>query len=497
MKKSQNWRAVALITICLLLILAFANSGSLAQSTSNANISSSGNVQYPSPTPTPPPSPTQYTYIMSVSGSNYQILDGVTRAVLQQSTSSSQAFNYLLGSSGVASDSETLYIEAGAYAVPSTAWQLYKNYITITCESGVVLTKAGSTTTPVIAVYGSHNVIDNIEIDGNWLNQSPAWNQYLAQDGSDSDKVGILYYSSASYNLVMNSIIHGCRAYGIKGQWQATGHDNGAVNCTIYDIGANGWSTAMPAVAQDVGDFCTHCEVYNCGDVGIDVYGYNSIITDNYVHDIGEDVAMWGFNNAGWGIAVESGGGTGSGTYILIAGNTVQDCDNGDGSGGAGIAVEGSSSFQYVLIIGNTVTNSEWVGMRLHMQNGIVSYNTVSGYSQYGINLISGSGNTVYGNTGSFHDGASGTITTPPSITAVTVTSSPTGTGFVTANGVAGYAGSYSIAPYTFYAAVGSSVTLVANTVSGYTFNNWSDGGAQSHTITVPSSYQTYTATYS
>jgi hypothetical protein len=38
---------------------------------------------------------------------------------------------------------------------------------------------------------------------------------------------------------------------------------------------------------------------------------------------------------------------------------------------------------------------------------------------------------------------------------------------------------------------------LTANTVLGYSFIGWSDGGAQSHIITVSASYQTYTATYS
>ena len=31
---------------------------------------------------------------------------------------------------------------------------------------------------------------------------------------------------------------------------------------------------------------------------------------------------------------------------------------------------------------------------------------------------------------------------------------------------------------------------------NAYTFSSWSDGGAQAHTITVPSAAQSYTATY-
>ena len=98
-------------------------------------------------------------------------------------------------------------------------------------------------------------------------------------------------------------------------------------------------------------------------------------------------------------------------------------------------------------------------------------------------------GNTFSNNANNFVNDGYGTITSAPSVVAVTVTSNPSGAGFVIANGKAGYAGSYSTTPYTFYATVGSSVTLTANTVNGYTFQGWSDSGAQTHTITVPSSH--------
>lgn len=450
-------------------------------------------------------SSTSYSYIITISGSYYQVLNGTTNAVLYQSTSSSAAFNYLLGSSGIASDGATVYIEAGAYSVPSS-WTIYKNSIYITCQSGAVLTKNAGTNDAVIAVYGSNNIIDGITIDGNWLNQSPPASTYLAQSGADSNKVGVLYYGSASNNLIKNSIIHGCRAFGVKGQWDATGGNNGVINSIIYDIGANGLSTAMPAITSNNGDYFVNNEVYNCNDVGIDSYGYNTKITGNYVHDIGTNTAMYGFVNSGWGIAIESGGGTGNGAYVLIAGNTVANCIHGDGNAACGIVVQGSGSLLNVLIVGNTVTNIQSIGISLagwygSASNNIVEYNTIN-TAQYGIRIGSGSSNTIYGinysncNT-NFYNGGTGTITTPPSITAVTVTSSPEGAGFVTANGVAGYAGSYSRSPYTFYATVGSSVAFVANNVSEHTFISWSDRGAQSHTILVPPSYTTYTATYS
>ena len=55
-------------------------------------------------------------------------------------------------------------------------------------------------------------------------------------------------------------------------------------------------------------------------------------------------------------------------------------------------------------------------------------------------------------------------------------------------------------APFVLDTLVGFNHTIEArNQTSGsnaYTFGSWSDGGAQSHTITVPSTGQSYTATY-
>jgi len=86
------------------------------------------------------------------------------------------------------------------------------------------------------------------------------------------------------------------------------------------------------------------------------------------------------------------------------------------------------------------------------------------------------------------------TITIPTA--QITVTSSPTGSGFVAVDGSA------VTTPQTFTWIQGSTHALAANSpVSGgtgiqYVWVSWSDGGAQSHTITVPSSQTTYTANF-
>ena len=83
-----------------------------------------------------------------------------------------------------------------------------------------------------------------------------------------------------------------------------------------------------------------------------------------------------------------------------------------------------------------------------------------------------------------------------PTSALITITSTPTGSGFVTVDG------SPVTTPQTFSWIIGSTHTLAAlSPLSGgsgaqYVFVGWSDESAQSHTYTVPSSPQTVTATF-
>ena len=79
----------------------------------------------------------------------------------------------------------------------------------------------------------------------------------------------------------------------------------------------------------------------------------------------------------------------------------------------------------------------------------------------------------------------------------ITITSSPvTGSGYITVDSVA------ETTPYVVTWNVGDSHTITANSPVGcgtgcqYEWKNWSDGGAQSHSITVSSLTSTYTANY-
>ena len=101
---------------------------------------------------------------------------------------------------------------------------------------------------------------------------------------------------------------------------------------------------------------------------------------------------------------------------------------------------------------------------------------------------------------GSGASGNSGTIsatTAPPS--SVTIASSPSGLSMVVDNQSPAIT-----TPATFNWTAGSSHTISAtapqysaDSHTRYSFSSWSDGGAQSHTVTAPSSATTYTASYS
>ncbi len=87
-------------------------------------------------------------------------------------------------------------------------------------------------------------------------------------------------------------------------------------------------------------------------------------------------------------------------------------------------------------------------------------------------------------------------VPTAPATVSITVTSSPTGSGYVTVDG------SQVTTPYTQSWTVGSTHTFAAQSPvtcgSGcqYVWQSWTDNDAESHMITVPSSSATYTAIF-
>lgn len=456
-----------------------------------------------------PPPTGDYDWIFDKSGSNYQVLYGSNSSLIYQSTTSATAWNYLLGSNGIAPASSSVHVLAGSYTV-TTSWTIYKASVQITCNSSAHITLAnGVNTQPILAIYANGVIINGGEWDGNGVNQLPIATTMLSPSANfwTAYSNGILIFGS--YCTIERAYVHDCRCCGIVSMWLTSYHDNAVVNCTVVKGGANGIMVAGSGGANCI--FINNV-VWGWADVGIDTYGVCTKITGNNIYKNGKNgtTPFGGYEgsvNSGDGIGIEGNSGSGSG-YQLIAYNRINDsyATTTGPNGGRGILVAGGSPTN-TIIQGNVIINhrgaQQWNGIDLvSVSNFHIEYNYIRNFV-IGVYLESGSSNNVYGITynncsTNFSNGGTGTTQTSPSIVAIRVTSSPSGvTGLVSADGSYGYAGIYSTSPYVLYATVTTSVSLVATSKTGYTYSSWSDSGAQTHSITVPATNYTYTATFS
>jgi hypothetical protein len=129
-----------------------------------------------------------------------------------------------------------------------------------------------------------------------------------------------------------------------------------------------------------------------------------------------------------------------------------------------------------------------------------VSFSSAKDVIWYGAVVTFNGTTPIYNN--STKSGLWITVEDPPKLTvitsnlvSITVTSSPSGSGYVKVDGNA------ITTPYTFTWTTGSNHTLQAlspvnGTGTRYVWINWSDGGAKNHTYTVPSSSTTVTANW-
>ncbi len=451
------------------------------------------NMQVPlTPTLTPTPNPTStltptgtYSYTMDTSGSNYQILNSANTPIYT-STSSSTAFNYLLGTTGKATSDNTICIKSGAYTVDAT-WNININSVTVTFQPGAVLTAINNLNTKIMWIYGNFVTVTGATINGNGLNQLPSAKTMLT--GSNFND-GITY--SGNNDIIYNCTVYNVRCFGIIAAYEEAGNNNGVIDCTVYNCGANGISDDPTST----NDYFINNVVYGCSDVAVDAQGENTTMTGNYVHDCSStSCPMYGYGNSYWGIAVEAGANdlianntiinvgrgielaecsTSNGaTNCIISGNTLTNCDNARYSGGA-IDLANNPSSSYNIVEFNTITKAP-TGIMIH---GKCSNNTVYG------NIFSGC-------TTKISDSGTDTTYEVPSIVTITVTASTIEPGSISVNNVA-----QKWIPYTFQAKVGTTYTLTANNIQGQNFTSWSDNGTQTHTITVPSSNAIYTANY-
>jgi hypothetical protein len=461
-------------------------------------------------------------YFMRVtSGSTYQVVDS-NNTLFYTSQSSSAAFNWLLGPGGHATPGDAVYVEAGAYSVDAT-WNINVAGVTVTFQhpgavtpnvmgnlcgsgttspaNGAVLTAVNSLNNPVIKVNVNAVTITGATIDCNGVNQYGA--NGLHSNWSWAHGID----TWASNDVLQYCTIYNCAFDAVE---VLSGSNSGIQNCLIYNVGWNGFTSYGAANA-----FCLNSEFYYVNDVAICSYGNNNVLAGNYVHDLvggslTHGFGYWGIGLEGEGTAVLTGCGTGGGDYLLIANNRLERMYCGIYLG------DTADNYQYIIVCGNTLTDCTGnhyyaaIAPTDNFNNGIISYNGISNCDvAIGIHYSNYHGGTscwdnyVYGNTyngspiglGSpyIKDYGINTMYSQPSTVAYTVTSSPVGTGFVSVGGSYGYAGANSTSPYTLYRTVGTTITLSAKPTG---FTSWSDGGALTHTLTIPSVYTVYTATY-
>ena len=372
--------------------------------------------------------PAGNSYIMAVSGSNYQMLDGATGTILYQSTDSAQVFSDIVGNCSAGS---SIYVESGVYTVNTMWTMLNVNDITINFESGAELVAGNGLDTPVLMIGEPNDPCNNIQINGITINGNAA-NQAITWIPIDygevvglPDGIGV----SGSNVEINNADIFNCRVMGVSINWIATddcGDATGSPNCgvidsKIYDCGWNAFT-----VYYGLNCYLLNSEIYGCSDVGVSASGgTGTYISGNYVHDMDGNT---GSENSEWGIAVEGGGSdtiTNNTVYNAVIGiqisgfnyNTVSDntvsCSPSyyvaygyGGAAGQTYGINGAGSQCTITdntvtgMLCNTATTNGGMGINWAGTLSTISGNTVSNCGSAGICLNSGAtSNTVSSNT--------------------------------------------------------------------------------------------------
>ena len=376
----MNAKIYVLITLasCIGLLLTGFPAGA-GQLETSVTLSVSGVIQQ-TPTET-------YTYIISVSGSNYQIKNGTTRQIVFQSTNSSQVFSNVVAN---CSDGSNIYVESGVYTV-TTSWVINVNNVTLNFENGAKLVAGNSLGMPVLLVYANYCSVIGVTIDGNAENQ-------VITGIYPTSPIGVLIAGSndaVSYAQIYNVLDVGVAIYN----GEQFSHNNGGYptksgvsNSKIYNCGSNGFSAASDSVQNSVNSYLIDSEIYGCSDVGATTYGIGTIIKGNYIHDLNGTTGTGG--NVNWGIGIEGG------SNAIITQNTIQNCSTGIYNNGFN-----NCTISNNLIIGGNRTTAQ-NGIRLHVgaEYNSVIYNSVIGMiynlnKGNGIDLMGASFNLISGNT--------------------------------------------------------------------------------------------------
>ena len=343
-------QVLAVLTVIIILTALSINAGKASPLQSNLTLSFSGVVQQTS-TGT-------YAYIVSVSGSNYQMKNGATQQVIYQNTNAVKVISFVIGN--FTPGHQSAYFTAGTYNLTASLEITNKDNGYLVFENGAKLFIVNGMNKSAIFIHdGCDNwLIDGIEIDGNGAYQTV---------GSWSPPDGIAIYNSCNNITVDHAYIHGSRMYGFVAWSDVT-------NCGIKNSKVTncGWNCIQ--LGNDVMAISTETELYAinnecayCSDVGITTYGIGNLIQGNYIHDV---YGTTGYINSQWGIGVEGGHGH------TITGNTLVNCPRA-------MSIEQTDGVGSNTITDNTITTCGF-GIVVVSPNNTLKNNTISNFDMYG-----------------------------------------------------------------------------------------------------------------
>ena len=136
--KNQLLAAIAVIIVLTALAINEGNASLQASVTLHA----SGSVQQPSKV--------TYSYIIIVSGLNYQMTDGTTGQIEYQDTNAAEVINDAIGN---LTNGQSILFIAGTYNLQKSVTCDYKDNITLVFANGAILFEADSMNAPAISLY--------------------------------------------------------------------------------------------------------------------------------------------------------------------------------------------------------------------------------------------------------------------------------------------------------------------------------------------------------
>jgi parallel beta-helix repeat protein len=295
-----------------------------------------------------------YTFVISVSGSNYQMKNGATQQIVFQSTNAAQVANAAIGN--LTANQKILFM-TGTYTLTSSIEINNKDNGSLVFQPGAKLFVANGMGKSAIFIHdGSDNwVIDGVEIDGNVANQAL---------GGWSPPDGIAVYNHCSNILVEGATINNVRMYGFVAWEDVT--NSGIINSKVTNCGWNGIQLGADS-NNEHNLYAINNEVAFISDVGITNFGVGNLVQGNYIHDM---TGTTGYINSQWGIGVEGGHGH------TITGNTIVNAPRA-------MWIQHTDGVGSNIITNNTITTCGF-GIATVSPNNTISNNTISGFDMYG-----------------------------------------------------------------------------------------------------------------